>query len=73
MRNDTSDDTRREAVGPVPGGWGQQATRRAAGATVAIPARPAAAAPVGPATLHARLALLRPQPLSVRPAVRTET
>jgi hypothetical protein len=65
MRNETSD-SREQGCGPVPA----RNDRRPSSATVSIP--PRVPTPFGATTLRARLALLRPQPLRLRPASRSD-
>jgi hypothetical protein len=67
MRDETRDQTREAERRPVTAA-GERRAMRAPGATVSIPPRAAHAAPFGPTALHARLALLRPQPVRLRPA-----
>jgi hypothetical protein len=68
MRDETRDEAREQDRRLVPDAGMLLARHMAAGATVSIPPRPAAGAPLGPTTLHARLALLRPRPVRLRPA-----
>jgi hypothetical protein len=71
MRDETRDETRTEEGRPIPA-VGERRTSGHAGATVSIPPRTGHPTPFGPTTLHARLALLRPQPVRLRPARETD-
>jgi hypothetical protein len=72
MRDETHNETHDVGARPVAAANGRQAAG-ASGATVSIPPRPRPATPFGPTTLHARLALLRPQPVRLRPTPGSET
>jgi hypothetical protein len=67
MRDETRDEREQERM-PATDAGTRQAGRLPAGATVSIPSRAASGAPFGATTLHARLALLRPRPVRLRPA-----
>jgi|WetSurMetagenome_2_1015567.scaffolds.fasta_scaffold360182_2 hypothetical protein len=69
MRNEAPNDTSSGEDAVAPAGGRRQGATAPRGATVSIPARDAAAL-LGPATLRARLALLRPQPVRLDPAER---
>jgi hypothetical protein len=71
MRDETRDETRTAERRPIPA-VGDRRAAGAPGATVSIPPRSEHPTPFGPTTLHARLALLRPQPVRLRPARETE-
>jgi hypothetical protein len=71
MRNETYDDSR-EAGGRPPVAGNGQAPRLGAGATVSIPPRSRPSAEFGSTAARARLALLRPQPVRLRPATTRE-
>jgi hypothetical protein len=71
MRNDNGDIAEGVFRHLTAGSEVRPAARRA-GATVSIPPRPGPSAPFGPATLHARLASLRPQPVRLLPRLRSE-
>jgi hypothetical protein len=72
MRDETRDEMHEAAGRPAPAAGDRLATT-AAGATVSIPPRPGPPVPpLGSTTLHARLALLRPQPVRLRPAPDSE-
>jgi hypothetical protein len=66
MRDETHEHTHDVARRPA-GSDGDRRAMRPAGATVSIPPRPAGPAAVSADALRARLALLRPQPLRLRP------
>jgi hypothetical protein len=66
MRDETREGNPEPEARPAPAGAGRRAERR--GAKVSIPSRAGRPALLGPATLRARLALLRPQPVTLRPA-----
>lgn len=68
MQKDTTGPREQEG-GPIPA-RAQRHAAPASGATVSIPCR--VVTPISATTLRARLALLRPQPLRLRPAERSD-
>ncbi len=66
MRDETHDHTHDVEPPPTAAG-GERRAMRPAGATVSIPPRAGRLATLTATTLQARLALLRPQPLRLRP------
>jgi hypothetical protein len=69
MRDETPNETAGKDAELPPVG-DRRTPARMPGATVSIPPRTAAGALLGPTTLHARLALLRPQPVRLKPSGR---
>jgi hypothetical protein len=69
MRDETPNETAGTDPGHPPGGERRTPARRP-GATVSIPPRDATSGLLGTATLRARLAFLRPQPVQLKPSGR---